>query len=150
LPASSLEPAGLGPNEGMLPYSGRSFEGYRLLQEYFAFPEKYLFLDLGGFDQIAAAGMGSAIQILIPLPAYERSEWRPMLESGVTASTLRLGCTPIVNLFPHVGEPVLLTQRKPDYALIADARRRLTTEIFSVDDVVAVTPDADRPLRFRP
>jgi len=150
LPASSLQPAGLGPNEGMLPYPGRSFEGYRLLQEYFAFPEKYLFLDLAGFDQVAAAGMGSAIEVLIPVPAYERSEWRPMLESGVTASTLRLGCTPIVNLFPHVGEPVLLTQRKPDYALIADARRRLTTEIFSVDDVVAVTPDADRPLRFRP
>src|SRR5262249_29327274 len=53
-------------------------------------------------------------------------------------------------LFPHVGEPVLITQRKPDYPIIADARRRLTTEIFSVDDVVAVTPDADRPLRFRP
>src|SRR5215467_5369082 len=94
--------------------------------------------------------MGNAIEILIPVPAYERSEWRPMLESGVTASTLRLGCTPIVNLFPHVGEPLLLTQRKPDYPLVADARRRLTTEIFSVDDVVAVTPDSERPLRFRP
>jgi type VI secretion system protein ImpG len=150
LPASALQPAGLGPNEGMLPYPGRSFEAYRLLQEYFAFPEKYLFLDLAGFDQIAAAGMGGAIEILIPVPAYERSEWRAMLESGVTQSTLRLGCTPIVNLFPHVGEPVLLTQRKPDYTLVADARRRLTTEIFSVDDVVAITPDSDRPLRFRP
>jgi type VI secretion system protein ImpG len=73
-----------------------------------------------------------------------------MLESGVTPSTLRLGCTPVINLFPHVGEPILLTQRRPDYTLVADARRRLTTEIFSVDDVVAVTPDSDRPLRFRP
>jgi type VI secretion system protein ImpG len=150
LPASALQPAGLGPDEGMLPYPGRSFEAYRLIQEYFVFPEKYLFLDLSGFDQIAAAGMGPAIEILIPIPAYERTEWRPMLESGVTQSTFRLGCTPIINLFPHIGEPILLTQRKPDYTLVADARRRLTTEIFSVDDVVAVTPDEERPLRFRP
>ncbi len=150
LPASTLQPAGLGRDEGMLPYPGRSFEAYRLIQEYFAFPEKYLFFDLAGFDQIAAAGMGGAIELLIPVPAYERSEWRAMLESGVTQATLRLGCTPIVNLFPHVGEPVLLTQRKPDYALVADARRRLTTEIFSVDDVVAITPDSERALRFRP
>lgn len=150
LPASALQPAGLGPNEGMLPYPGRSFEAYRLLQEYFVFPEKYLFLDLSGFSQVAAAGFGSAIEILIPIPAYERADWRPMLESGVTATTFRLGCTPIVNLFPQTSEPILLTQRKPEYVLVADARRRLTTEIFSVDGVTAVTPDDDRPLRFRP
>lgn len=150
LPASSLRPAGLGPDEGMLPYPGRSFEAYRLIQEYFAFPEKYLFLDLAGFDKIAAAGFGNALEILIPIPAYERTDWRPMLESGVTASTLRLGCTPIINLFPQSSEPILLTQRRPEYLLVADARRRLTTEIFSVDGVTAVTPDSERPLRFRP
>src|SRR4051794_6991139 len=46
LPASSLAAAGLGQHEGMLPFAGRSFEAYRLIQEYFVFPEKYLFLDL--------------------------------------------------------------------------------------------------------
>ncbi|HEX3866543.1 MAG TPA: type VI secretion system baseplate subunit TssF [Gemmatimonadaceae bacterium] len=150
LPPSSLQPAGLGANEGMLPYPGRSFEAYRLLQEYLVFPEKYLFLDLFGFDAIAAAGMGRHIEVLIPVPQYERAEWRSMLEAGVTQSTFRLGCSPVINLFPHVSEPVLLTQRKPEYQLIADARRRLTTEIFSVDDVTAIAPDAERPLRFRP
>ncbi|MEP6491156.1 MAG: type VI secretion system baseplate subunit TssF [bacterium] len=150
LPASALQPAGLGPDEGMLPYPGRSFEAYRLIQEYFVFPEKYLFLDLSGFEQIGAAGFGGGIEILLPIPAYERGEWRAMLEAGVTASTFRLGCTPIVNLFPHVSEPVMLTQKRPEYHLIADARRRLTTEIFSVDQVNAVTPDSERPLRFLP
>ena len=150
LPASVLRPAGLGPDEGILPYPGRSFEAYRLIQEYFVFPEKYLFLDLGGFDQVAAAGFGGAIEILIPIPAYERVDWRPMLEAGVTGSTFRLGCTPIVNLFSHVSEPILLNQRRPEYPLVADARRRLTTEIFSVDSVTAVTPDSERTLQFRP
>jgi type VI secretion system protein ImpG len=150
LPASALTPAGLGPNEGLLPYPGRSFEAYRLIQEYFVFPEKYLFLDLAGFTQVAAAGFGGAIEVLIPIPAYERTEWRPMLEAGVAQSTFRLGCTPIVNLFPHVSEPILLTQRGSEYPIVADARRRLTTEIFSVDDVIAVTPDSERTLHFRP
>ena len=95
-------------------------------------------------------GLGGAIEILIPVPAYERTDWRPMLEAGVTQSTFRPGCTPIVNLFPHVSEPIILTQRRPEYPLIADARRRLTTEIFSVDDVAAVTPDSEQTLRFRP
>jgi len=73
-----------------------------------------------------------------------------MLESGVTRTTLRLGCTPIVNLFPKASEPILLTQQRHEYPLVADARRRLTTEIFSVDDVVAVTPDSERSVPFRP
>jgi type VI secretion system protein ImpG len=150
LPASSIQPVGLGPDEGMLPYPGRSFEAYRIIQEYFAFPEKYLFLDIHGFDTIAAAGMGRVIELLVPISQFERSEWRGMLEAGLNESTMRLGCTPIVNLFPHVSEPLLLTQRKPEYQIVPDARRRLTTEIFSVEDVVAVTPDSDRPLRFRP
>jgi type VI secretion system protein ImpG len=134
----------------MLPYPGRSFEAYRIIQEYFAFPEKYLFVDIHGFDTIAAAGMGRVIELLVPISQFERSEWRGMLEAGLNESTMRLGCTPIVNLFPHVSEPLLLTQRKPEYQIVPDARRRLTTEIFSVEDVVAVTPDSDRPLRFRP
>ena len=150
LPASSLQPGGLGADEGMLPYPGRSFEAYRLIQEYFVFPEKYLFLDLGGFNQIAAAGMGNAIEILIPVPTYERVDWRAMLEAGVNHSTIKLGCTPVINLFSHVAEPVLVTQRKPDYLVVPDARRRLTTEIFSVDDVLAVTPESERPIAFRP
>jgi len=150
LPAGSLSPGGLGPNEAMLPYPGRSFDAYRLIQEYFVFPEKYLFLDLGGFRELKAAGFGPAIEILIPVPAYERAEWRPMLEAGVSASTFRLGCTPIINLFPLASEPVPLTQRRPDYLLIADARRRLTTEIYSVDEVRAITPESDRPVVFRP
>ena len=150
LPASSLTPAGLGPDEGMLPYPGRSFEAYRLIQEYFAFPEKYMFLDLGGFDKLAAAGFGGAIEILIPIPAFERGEWRAMLEAGVTQSTMRLGCSPIVNLFAQVSEPLLLTQRRSEYPIVADARRRLTTEIFSVDQVSAATPDSRQALRFLP
>jgi type VI secretion system protein ImpG len=148
--ASALAPVGFDEDEGMLPYPGRSFHAYRLLQEYFAFPEKFLFFDLGGLDAVRSAGLGGAIEIIIPIAPFERSEWRPMLEAGVDASTIRLGCTPIINLFKQVSEPLLLTQRRHEYLLIPDAHRRLTTEVFSIDDVVAVTPESGATQRFEP
>jgi type VI secretion system protein ImpG len=148
--ADELKPAGFAPDEGMLPYPGRSFQAYRLLQEYFAFPEKYLFFDLGGLDALRGAGMGSAVEIIVPISQFERAEWRPMLESGVSASTVRLGCTPIVNLFTQAAEPLLLNQRRHEYMLVPDAHRRVTTEIFSIDDVVAVAPESGETQQFEP
>ncbi|MGH7578939.1 MAG: type VI secretion system baseplate subunit TssF [Gemmatimonadales bacterium] len=150
LPASALRPVGFAEDEGILPYPGRSFLAYRLLQEYFTFPEKFLFLDLFGFDEIRAAGFGERVEFIVLVSPFERADRRPLLEGGVSARTIRLGCTPIVNLFPQTSEPVLLDQRRHEYQVVADARRRLTTEIFSVDEVVGVTAGSPEPVRFEP
>ena len=150
LPPSALRQVGFGQDEGILPYPGRSFQGYRLLQEYFAFPEKYHFIDLSGFDQLRAAGMGRSIEVLFPISPFQRADWRAMLEPGINASTFRLGATPIVNLFPQTSEPILLTQRRHEYQLVADARRRQTTDVYSVDDVVAVSSETGDLARFAP
>ena len=150
LPASALRPVGFADDEGMLPYPGRSFLAYRLLQEYFSFPEKFLFLDLFGFDEVRAAGFGDRVEFVFLISPFERSDRRPLLEGGVSAPTIRLGCTPIVNLFPQTSEPVLLDQRRHEYQIVPDARRRLTTEIFSVDEVVGVTAGSPEPVRFEP
>lgn len=150
LPAGSLRPVGFGEDEGMLPYPGRSFLAYRLLQEYFTFPKKFLFLDLSGFDALRAAGFGEAAEFVFLISPFEQSDRRSMLENGVSARSIRLGCAPVVNLFPQTSEPVLLDQRRHEYQIVADARRRHTTEIFSVDDVVGVTPGATEPIRFEP
>ena len=145
----ALRPVGFGEDEGILPFPRRSFVGYRLLQEYFTFPEKFLFFDLGGFAELRAAGFGERAEVVLLISPFERADRRQTLESGVNARTLRPGCTPIVNLFPQVSEPVLLTQRKHEYLLTPDARRS-STEIFSVDGVVGVTPGAREPVRFEP
>ena len=46
----SLRPMGFSESESVLPYPRRSFEGYRLLQEYFAFPEKFFFFELNDLE----------------------------------------------------------------------------------------------------
>jgi type VI secretion system protein ImpG len=150
LPASAIEPVGFGRDEGLLPHEPRSFVGWRLLQEYFAFPDKFLFLDLGGFDRIRSTVRGDRLELVFLISSFERSDRRSLLEAGVTADTLKLGCTPIVNLYPLTAEPILLTQRKPEYLVVPDARRRDTTGVFSVDDVVAETRGSKEVLQFSP
>lgn len=150
LPASALRPMGFGPDEGMLPYSPRSFLGYRLLQEYFTFPGKFHFLELSGFDRLRSAGFGSRAEVLFLVSSFQRSERRAVLEAGVSSETIRLNCTPIVNLFPQTSEPVLLDQRRSEYLLVPDARRRAGTGIYSIEEVVAVNPESSEPMPFEP
>ena len=149
LPSSAVRPVGFDGDEGMLPLPRRSFLGYRLLQEYFTFPNKYFFLDVSGFDRVRAAQFGDRIELLFLISAFERPDRGSKLED-LSRETIRLGCTPIINLFPQASEPILLTQRQPEYLVIPDARRRATTGIYSVEEVEAVTPGASEPLRFEP
>ena len=134
---SRLRAMGFEENESLLPYPKRSFDGYRLLQEYFTFSEKFLFFELSGLDAIAEAGCGAEAEILFCFSRFERPERNQDLESGVSLRTLRLGCTPVVNLFSQVAEPILVTQTKHEYQVIPDARRQDTTEIHSIDEVMA-------------
>ncbi len=150
LPGTALRPVGFGPDEGMLPLPRRAMVAYRLLQEYFTFPEKFFFLDLDGFDQARAAGFGAAAEVVFLISPFERPERRPVLESGVSPRTLRLGCTPIVNLFEQDAEPVEVVPTRHEYPIVADARRRLTTRIFAIDDVRGARPGAPEVRRFEP
>ncbi len=150
LPASALRAVGFGEEEGLLTFPRRTLLAYRLLLEYFTFPEKYLFLDLTGLDRLRAAGFGERAEIVFLVRPFERKERATTLESGVTARTFRLGCTPIVNLFTRTSEPVLLTQRKTEYLVIPDARRRETTGVHSVDEVRGVSAGSSAPFTFEP
>jgi type VI secretion system protein ImpG len=150
LDPSNIVPVGFGKNEGMLPYPRRSFLGYGLLQEYFTFPEKFLFLDLAGFKEIRGASFGGRAELIFLLSQFEQADRREMLQTGVSAQTFRLGCTPVVNLFAQTSEPVLLTQKRHAYPIVPDARRRETTSVFSVDEVVATTPGTSETLHFEP
>ena len=146
----SLRQVGFRPDEGLFPFPRRSFWGYRLLQEYFAFPEKFSFLDLSGFEKLAAAGFGEKIELLFFLSDFERAERRQSLELGVSKSTFRLGCAPVVNLFEQVAEPILLEQKRFEYRIVADARREEALDIFSVDEVTGVMSGSSETVDYQP
>lgn len=150
LPGSAVRPVGFGPEEGMLPLERRAMVGYGLLQEYFTFPEKFFFIDVDGFDRARAAGFGARAELIFLIGPFERSERRASLEAGVSERALLLGCTPVVNLFAQDAEPVELSAARYDYPVVADARRRDTTRIFSVDEVVSAKPGSPEVVRLEP
>ncbi len=150
LQGSCLQPVGFAENEGMLPFPRRALLAYRHLLEYFTFPEKYFFLDLTGLERLGAATSGGRAELIFLIRPFERQERVASLENGVTARTFRLGCTPIINLFSRTSEPVLLNQRKSEYLVVPDARRRETTGVYSVDDVRGVSAGSSTPFRFEP
>jgi type VI secretion system protein ImpG len=150
LRGDSVRPAGFTEAESMLPYPRRSFPGYRLLQEYFTFPDKFFFLDIGGLAEAVGAGMKNRFEIVFLISQFEQTERRQILELGVNAKTFRLNATPIVNLFMQTAEPILLDQRKYEYAVVPDVRRPQATEIFSIDEVLSINPQTNEVQRFEP
>ena len=135
LPAENIKHVGFHRDEGLLPYSARSALGYRLLTEFFTFPQKFLFFDLVLPDREQLRDLGSEVEIFIHLGRSSVD-----LERNVSRSTFQLGCTPVVNLFPQRAEPIQLTQTETEYRVAPDSRRPLATEVYSIDEVTASSP----------
>ena len=129
---------------GVFPYPDRSFPGYRLLQEYFAFPEKFLFFDVTGLEGPGQPGLGRHGRPAgLPQPD-------PRCELVVRADNFRLGCTPAVNLFTLVAEPISLNQTQFEYRVVPDVNRPSATEVYSIDAVTSTSAYLDDPVELRP
>jgi type VI secretion system protein ImpG len=150
LPATSLRPVGFVEQEAILPYPRRSFTGYRLIQEYFAFPEKFLFLEMKGLDVLTRSEFGDSVELVFLISPFERNDRQQMLELSVSDKTFRLGCTPIVNMFPQTAEPILLEQTRFEYPVVPDFRRPHALEVFSVEEVLTSSPDRQEIIYYEP
>ncbi len=144
LAKEAIRPVGFEIDEGMFPYPKRSFPGYRLLQEYFAFPEKFLFFDLTGLERARGALRGEAVDLLFFLNRSPRSE------VSVDAENFRLGCTPVANLFEQVCEPISLTHRRPEYRVVPDVHRPDATEVYEIRSVTSAGGYLDEPVEYEP
>ena len=133
LPAQCIEPVGFDRDQGMWDYPSRSFLGYRLLSEFFAFPDKFLFFDLALKNSLRSIASSHA-EIFIYFDKTSSD-----LERRVDKETLPIGCTPIVNLFEQEAEPVRLSHEQHEYRIEPDSRRPLANEIYSINQVTAVS-----------
>ena len=146
LPSSSLQQVGFGSDEGALPWPDRSFLGYRHLQEYFAFPNKYFFFDIAGLQEAIRKIPENRLEILILLEDIDaRKENTAALERTIDSESLLLGCTPIVNLFQAPGEPITITHKRAEYRVIPDVNRQAELEVYSVDEVTSISKTSERP-----
>ncbi|MGU5737731.1 type VI secretion system baseplate subunit TssF [Aeromonas caviae] len=127
--AKALKPVGFERGDALLPYPNNVYSGYRILQEYFCFPESFLFFELSGGDWPKQPLPVSEFKVHFcfdrPLPA----------ELKIRPDSFMLNCVPAINLFQHDSEPVNLNGRQAEYPLKASYRHADSFEIFSVDQV---------------
>ena len=136
LPPDCLHHVGFAPEEALLPFPARSFSGFRLLTEYFAAPEKFLFVDVTGLEAKTLLSAGNRMDLFIYL---DRAA--PNLERSIDVASLALGCTPIVNLFPQTCDPIALDHTATEYRVVPDERRPHALEVWSVERVRESRPD---------
>ncbi len=145
LPPDAIRAVGFEANEAMLPRAPQSFDGYRLVQEYYAMPERFLFVELSGLDRAAIRTPGRDLDIVLLL---NRSE--PALASGFGPDHLALFCTPAVNLFLRRSDRINLSERDVEHLIVPDRMRPLDFEVFSVRGVEGYAPDGGPPQAFLP
>jgi type VI secretion system protein ImpG len=143
LAPTAIEPVGFAYEEALLPWPARSFVGFRLLTEYFAFPEKFLFVDFTRIEAKTLLSGGNRMEIFVYLDRF-----LPELERTVGSDALAIGCVPIVNLFTQRCEPIPLTHTETEYRIVPDARRPAAMEVWQVERVRETGPDGgSRPWR---
>ena len=145
LAATDVRPVGFTDEEALLPVSARSFQGYRLLQEYFAFPQRFRFLEVGGLARALAQAATDEIELVLLLGRGE-----PTLESVVDASNVSLYCTPAVNLFPRRLDRIHVTEGSHEFHVVPDRTRPLDFEVYEVTEVVGYGVGSDSQQPFLP
>ena len=143
--AGHIRPRGFDDEDALLPYDGRSFSGYRLLQEYFACPERFLFAEFAGMRQTLRRAGGTSFEIVVLLKRSVSG-----LARTVSADNFRLFCTPAINLFPRRADRIHLQQGKTEYHVLADRTRPMDFEIHSISNVEGFGDRQEPEQRFLP
>jgi type VI secretion system protein ImpG len=145
LPGSHIRAAGFSPDEALLPPSPRGFEGYRLLREYFALPQRFLFFKLAGLGEAAQRCKSDQLDLIIALKEQETS-----LERRVDASCFELFCAPAVNLFPRTLDRISLSEGFYEFHVVPDRNRTSDFELFEIQSVTGYGANAGDEQELRP
>ncbi len=124
---------GFEPEQALLPTPAPSFDSYRLLQEYFAFPQRYLFVDTRGLGACVAKNASQELHL-----TYVFSQFDSSLVDVLTPDNFALHCTPCVNLFPKRADRIHLNDKDAEFHVIPDRARPMDFEVWAVDEVKGI------------
>lgn len=140
-----VTPKGFSRDEALLPTPKQSFDGYRLLQEYFAMPERYHFVDLSGIGPAVRKAKGSEVDLYLML-----RDGMPDIAPSVTPEAFTLHASPAVNLFDKRCDRVLLTTREVEHHIVPDRTAPLDFEIFAIRSVTGISEKGEADVDFKP
>ncbi|CAN5907421.1 type VI secretion system baseplate subunit TssF [soil metagenome] len=130
LPATCLKDVGFTDEEALLPATLRGFQGYRLLQEYFAFPQRFMFADVVGLAGALAGHDAREVDLYFLLDQGD-----PQLEGVLAAANFALHCAPAVNLFEHRCDRIQLSDETHDHHVVPDRTQPLDYEVYELLEV---------------
>jgi type VI secretion system protein ImpG len=145
LPKTDIRQVGLREEEALLPTGPRSFQGYRLLSEYFAFSERFLFFTLSGLGPSVRRTTGTDLDIFI---LFDRDN--KLLARGLSPENFLLNCTPAANVFPKRLDRIHITERTFEHHVIPDRSRPIDFEVFQILNVSGQGVDLEREQEFLP
>jgi type VI secretion system protein ImpG len=153
LPKVPIAAVGLADDEALVPSRAASHPAYRLLTEYFVFPEKFNFFDIdlaALIRQLPAEASRVTLHLAVTGIGTDSDPARIL--KPLSPKNLLLSCTPVVNLFKRAASPIDLTHAQVEYSLLASAERPAAFEIHSVDTVhvVRTTLEASTTTEFYP
>ncbi len=134
-----VRPAGLDPDEALLPHGDALPSGLRLLQEMLLFRRKFWQVDLVGLDALAEAAPGAegfAVDLAFDRPYPE--------DRRLKAEHVVLHCTPAVNLFEHDAEPAKAEHTWAEQRVVPSLRHRQSIEPYDVTSVVSIEEGTGR------
>lgn len=138
LPTIPIEPAGFAHDDALIDYPAKSHPAYRVLTEYFAFPEKFDFIDFDLGAMLKMAGRCRRVTLHVVLGELRDQPHIERLVESLSVNHVRLFCTPVVNLFPQRGEPIHVSHEDTAYPVVVDAAHAGDYEVYSIDDVCRV------------
>jgi type VI secretion system protein ImpG len=153
LPALPVRAAGFGEDESLIDFPARSHAAYRLLTEYFCYPEKFNFVDLDLALIAAALPRGArAVTVHLALSGIRSDSNLARMLGTLSTNNLLAGCTPVINLFAQRGEPIQMTHATASYPVVGDARRAYAYEVNAINEVnmVRQTPQGETIVKFQP
>lgn len=145
IPADQVRLAGYDDEEALLPVAARAFGGYRLLQEYFSFPQRYLFFDINGLRRAFARHSGDEIEIVLLFGKGDAA-----LEGVVEAANFALHCTPAINLFSRRADRIHLDDSSHEFQVVVDRTRPMDFEVYDLAEVVGHGTGPDSEQTFKP
>jgi type VI secretion system protein ImpG len=145
LPNGGVWPKGFDRDEALLPTPRQSFDGYRLLQEYFAMPERFHFVELTGLSMALTRAKGSDVDIYILLQNGD-----PEIASGISPEAFTLNATPAINLFHKRCDRVHVTSSRVEHHVVGDRTAPLDFEIYALESLTGISAGGSEDIPFRP
>ncbi len=142
---------GLDEEDALVDFDARSHSAYRLLTEYFAFPEKFNFVDVP-LPEAALRATGRSVWLHLSLGGLRKEGDDARLLEVVAAGNLVIGCTPVTNLFSTRADPIRITQAATMHPVLPDGRRAFGHEVYAIDRVYRVhqTAEGETIQTFKP